>query len=289
MITLKDSHKISDGLNGNNQISEIIKGGPKRTKIVITDHNTGKVLQEVENKILVPGSQSTACKQFGLEMVVPFPTYNSELGLENSVEAYSEQPYNEPITCLWCAGRSGFLTSPNEVQVVSTTDRIEPKNDILPFRYVSPQNDLERDQRATYFGRKIEDDGNISYYFKAFDTDPQLHVRYLDGTEVTDKMYSIDSSQQVEVYVEMRLSVNRLDFRDYFDKVLGWENADISTISLLTAWYDSTIIENPDDPEDAQIRYKWYQDVIPFSKFNFKAEDLTDLTRAIDFNYQVFY
>ena len=287
MNTLKDKHIISDKIN--NDIEHIMSGGPKRTQIVITDHETGEVLQVVHNKIVVPGSQITACKQFGLEQIVPFPTYNEELQLENSLKAYSTQPYNEPITCLWCAGRSGFVTSPNEVLEVSTTDRIEPINDILPFRYCTPENDLDFDQRQKYFGRKIESDGHISYYFKGFDTDPQLHVRYLDGTEVTDKMYSIDSSQQVEVYVEMRLNINRLDFRDYFDKVLGWENADVSSISLLTAWFDGTIIENPNDAEDAHVRYKWYQDVIPFSKFNFKAEDLTDLTRAIDFNYQIFY
>lgn len=289
MITLKDSHKLIDSVNNTINLTEITKGGPKRTRIVISDHNTGEVLQTVENKILVPGSQSTACKQFGLEMIVPFPTYNQELGLENSLEPYSVQPYNEPITCLWCAGRSGFLTSPNEILVTSTTDRIEPVNDIIPFRYVTEDTDLEKDQRANYFGRKVMDDGHIAYYFKSFDTEPQLHIRYLDGTEVTNKMYSIDSSQQVEVYVEMRLAVNRIDFRDYFDQVLGWDNADISTISLLTAWYDGTIVENPDDAEDAHIRYKWYQDIIPFSKFNFRAEDLTDLTRALDFNYQVFY
>lgn len=282
-MIIKEKHEVDD-------ILHLMKGGPKRTRIEIKDHDTGKVLQVVHNKVLVPGSQSTACKQFGLEQTVAFPTYNTELGLEHSLEAYSTQPYNEPITCLWCAGRSGFLNSPGEIVVTSNTDRIEPKNDIIPFRYVNGDNDLDFDQRQTYFGRKLENDGHIGYYFKAFDTEPQLHVRYLDGTEVTDKMYNIESSQQVEVYVEMRLAVNRLDFRDYFDKVLGWENADISTVSLVTAWYDNTIIENPDvTDETTRIRYKWYQDIIPFSKFNFKAEDLTDLTRALDFNYQVFY
>ena len=77
--------------------------------------------------------------------------------------------------------------------------------------------------------------------------------------------------------------------RDYFDKVLGWANADISTISLLTAWYDATIPEDPEQEEEYQTRYKWYQDVLPFSKFNFKAEDLSELNRAIDFIYQIYY
>lgn len=284
---IKDYADISDDFN--KVLVKADKGGPKKTRIVIKDHDTGETLQEIENKILVPGSQSAACKQFGILPVVDFPTYNSELGLENSYDPYSVQPKNEPITCLFCAGRDGFGTSPNEIFTVSNIDRIEPINDILPFRYCSPDNDLDKDQREVYFGRKKELNGKISYYFKSFDTEPQLHVRYLDGTEVTDKMWSINSNQQVEIYVEMRLSINRLDFRDYFDQVLGWDKADISTISLLTAWYTRDIIENPDaDPAD-QIKYRWYQDVIPFSKFNFKAEDLQSLDRAVDFIYSVYY
>lgn len=287
-VLLKDYHNISDGV-GNRTISERMKSGPVKTKIVITDHKTGKVLEEVENKILVPGSQMTACNQFGIDPVVYFPTYNQELGLENSFEPYTVQPFNDPITCLFCIGRGGAGSSPGETLVVSNTDRIEPKNDILPFRYVDPDNDLDDDQRKIYFGRKLEDNGKIGYYFKAFDTLPQLHVRYLDGTEVTPSMYNIDSSQQVEVYVEMRLSVTRNDFREYFDKVIGWENADISTLSLLTAWYNDTICENPEAEDEYKVYYKWYQDVLPFSKFNFKRKDLLDLTEAVDFNYQVYY
>ena len=288
MITLRDSHEIQDSINGTNPVLEKINGGPKGTKILIRDRETGKILQQIHNKITVPGGMVTCAKQFGLELPVFLPTYNKELELEHSHEEYEDQPYNTPITCLWCAGRDGYLSSPGEVVVVSNTDRIEP-DDIVPFRYVTGDTDLDKDQREEYFGRKVMEDGHIAYYFKRFDTTPDMHVRYLDGTEVTDKMWTIDSSQQVEVYVEFRLAVSRLDFRDYFNKVLGWANADISTVSLLTAWYDATIPEDPEQEEEYQTRYRWYQDVLPFSKFNFKAEDLSELNRAIDFIYQIYY
>ena len=144
-----------------------------------------------------------------------------------------------------------------------------------------------------YFGRKTFNEGTssekIAYFFKRFETDPQLHVRYLDGTEVTKNMWSIDSSQQVEVYVELKLAITRQDFRDYFDDVLGWGSADISTISLLTGWYDDSIIENPAAPEEDQIRYRWYQYVLPFSKFNMSQEQLRNENKALDFTYQVYY
>lgn|SRR5574344_380729 len=279
-------------------IKERLNGGPTGTHIIMKDHDTGEILQEGHNKILVPGSQVSACNQFGLSQVVEFPTYNTLLGLDHSKTAWST-PSNVPITCLWGVGRDGYATSANEILVVSNTDRIEPPTtsgstttyDLIPFRYQAEDNDLSEDLRTdTYFGRVDNTTtGYISYYFKAFDTTPQLHVRYLDGTEVTSNMYTMDSSQSVEVYVEMRLSITRLDFRDFFNKVLGWDNATISTLSLFTAWYDNTICENPTAETADQIYYKWYQDIIPFSKWNFSEEKLVDLTRAIDFIYQVYY
>lgn len=289
-IILTDQHSIHDSIGGRNLIDYRMSAGPKRTKIVITNHDTGEIIDEVSNKILVPGSQMTACKQFGIDYAVKIPTYNEELGLENSYDSYAEQPHNTPITCLFCVGRGGAGAAPGEIMVVSNIDRIEPENDILPFRYVDPSADLDDEQRAVYYGRKVEDSGKIAYYFKTFDTTPQLHVRYLDGTEVTPSIYKIESSQQVEIFVEMRLSVSRFDFREYFDQVLGWDNADISTLSLLTAWYDNTsFCENPDAEPGFRKYYKWYQDVLPFSKFNFKRKDLIDLTEAVDFNYQIYY
>lgn len=289
-IDLKDQHPIEDTIGSRLSIEQRLAAGPVKTKIVITNHETGEIIDEVTNKILVPGSQVTACKQFGIDQAVAIPTYNEDLGLENSYKAYSEQPHNTPITCLFCVGRNGAGAAPGEIFVVSNTDRIEVQDDILPFRYVDPSSDLDEEQRGIYYGRKIETNGKVSYYFKTFDTNPQLHVRYLDGTEVTPSIYKIDSSQQVEVFVEMRLSVSRFDFREYFDQVLGWDKADISTVSLLTAWYDNTsFCENPDAEPGFRKYYKWYQDVLPFSKFNFKRKDLVDLTEAVDFNYQIYY
>ena len=290
IINLKDRHEIRDAMSNPDLaslISKSMNGGPTRTSISIVDHDTGEVLQTVHNKVVVPGAQIIACNTFGISPTVPFPTYNTELGLENSVVDYEEQPDNFPITCLWGIGRDGYLSSPNEVVAVSNTDRIEPDS-LVPFRYVTLENDLDEDQRDMYYGRKVTEDGHIAYYFKKFDTDPQLHIRYLDGTEVNSEMWNIDSTQQVEVFVEMRLSVSRLDCRDYFDTVLGWENADVSSISLLSAWYRDIPINPEADPE-FQTTQRWYQEILPYSKFNFRNEDLSNLSRAVDFIYNVYY
>lgn len=297
-INIKDNANIKDSATLGDHIRHRMSGGPVKTKIIITDHNTGKVLGEISNKILVPGSMITASRQFGLDYpMIPFPTYNSELDLDNSYPDWdwdNHPPTNDIITCLWCAGRSGAGSSPNEVAVVKNTDKIRKNNDILPFRYIEigeQVSDISTDEREVYFGRRTFTDArgkNVrAYYFKKFDTDPQLNIKYIDGTEVTEDMWSQEQRQSVEIYIEMRLAISRIDFREYFTSKDDWSDADISTISLVTAWYDRL----PDDPEHpvGAPTYKYYQDILPFSKFNFRAEKLDDKTRAIDFNYQIFY
>lgn len=289
-IQINDCINMKDNLsNGYNPaIIERMAAGPKKTHIKLVNRKTGEVLREGHNSIMLPGSQQAACKLFGLEQTVPVPTYNSLLKLDKTIgDDWSVQPYNDPIVCLWAAGRDGFDTAANEINATTNLDRIDA-NHLVPFRYVPSTEDLTQELRRVYFGRKSTDT-YISYYFKAFDTTPLLHIRYLDGTEVTSNFYEVDTSQIVDIWVEMRLGATRNDFRDYFDLVLGWDNADISSIELLMAWYDNTIPEDPTASAADAVYYSWYQDIIPFSKWNFKSIDLTDLTEAVDFIYQVYF
>lgn len=260
-------------------IGDRLSAGPKATKITITDHNTGEVLGEFHNKVVISGSIFSAMKLFGVDTPVILPDYNKELGLDNTLDYSQVLPKNPPIVCLFCVGDSGCGTMPKDVFTANYTDRIEPVDDIIPFRYVDIDNDINDDLRKYYFGRKtLKDEGKIAYYFKAFDTVPQLHLRYTDGTEINEEMYSIETTQAAECYVETRLRITRTDFRDYFEQVKGWDKAKISTLSLCYAWYDDTI-----------DNYRWYQQIYPFTKLNFSTEWLVDLTKAIDFNYAVFF
>lgn len=277
VLTQKDYMNMRDDYELKVYFENAMKSGPKGTRIIMSDHDTGEVFGDLHNKIIMPGSQWTACRQFGLEYEVNFPTYNQEFQLENTLDYEVEQPYNEPIICLFCIGQGGCGTAVSDVYKVRVTERIEPK-DMLPFRYVDEEHDLNDDMRKVYFGRYTDENGMIRYMFKAFDTEPQLHLRYLDGTQLTSSMFAIDSSQGAECYVETRLRITRMDFRDYFEQVTGWNNAIINTLSLLYGWYDNT-----------KDQYLWYQEVLPFSKLNFPTEWLVDLSKAIDINYQVFY
>lgn len=258
-------------------ISDKLKGGPVRTKIIIRDGDTGEVLGERENKVVISGSIFQAINAFGVESPVTLPNYNDELQLDNTLDYTSDKRLNQPFVCLFCVGDSGCGTTQKDVYKVNFTDRIDPVDDIIPFRYQDINDDLNEDLRKYYFGRKTIDN-KIAYYFKTFDTAPQLHLRYTDGTQITNEMYSVQSDQAAECYIETRLRVNRVDCRDYFEQVLGWDKARISTLSLCHAWYDDTIDQ-----------YKWYQEIQPYTKLNYSVEWLQDLSRSVEFQYQLYF
>jgi len=290
-INVRDNASARDNASLSNRlIAERLSARPKKTKIVMRNHDTGEILGEYENKVLITGSQLNACAMFDLTPTVAFPSYNVEMELDNSDDP-SEAPMNKPIVCLFAISDAGCGSLPKDVYTSKFTDRIKPApanptsvdefdpSMIMPFRYVDINEDIDPDLRTMYFGRKTFTDlGKIGYYFKRFDTDPQLHLRYADGTQITPDMYITESDQEAECYVEMRLRINRLDFRDYFEQVLGWDRARISQMSLLTAWYDDTIDE-----------YIWYQNILPYTILNFTCQTLVDATVAIDIDYQIYY
>ena len=287
VISLDDKHSISDLLASDSGLSQRLHGNSQKTKITITDHDTGEVLGEFENKIVITGSMFSACKAFGIESELDLPSDNDEMHFDN------DQPkvpgdYSESIVQLFCVGDDGCGPVPKDVYPVNYTDRIAPLTDldnvqigcIYPFRFQNIDNDLPDQLRDYYFGRKTFTN-KIAYFFKKFDTTPALHVMYTDGTQVDDNMYASDTEQVAECYVETRLRITRNDFRDFFEEIIGWDNARISTLSLCYAReYVDTSGEHP---------YKYYQDIYPYTKLNFPVEWLVNLDKAIDFNYQVYY
>ena len=281
-----DQASIDDKLYMNHRTS----CGPKGTKITFVNRDTGEVLGEYENKCVVTGSILNATNAFQIEPPVKLPTYNMNMELDNSLDP-STDPYNTPIVCLFSVGDDGCGSTPKDVYVCNFRDRIAPppanpesiaefsNQMLMPFRWVDSGEDLDDDLRKFYFGRKTYNSlGKIGYYFKAFDTTPTLHMRYADGTQITETFYTDNTDQMPEIYTEFRLRITRLDFRDYFDQVLGWENARISSISLNSAWYDDSI----DD-------YIWYQDIYPYTKLNFDYKWLVEANMAIDIIYQIYY
>lgn len=285
IISLNDKHSITDLLKSDHNLTDRLGGKVKKTKITLTDHYTGEVIGEYENKVVISGSMLSGCKIFGIDTNLILPSYNDEMEFDNDQEKIPGN-FDKSIVQLFCIGDDGCGATQKDVFVCNYTDRIKPLTDIdnveigciYPFRFQDIDDDLPEQLRDYYFGRKTYTD-KIAYYFKAFDTTPELHVMYTDGTQVDDNMYANNTDQIAECYVETRLRITRNDFRDFFEQIIGWDNARISSLSLCYAW----------EYVDPDTGYKYYQDIYPYTKLNFPVEYLVNLDKAIDFNYQVYY
>lgn len=245
----------------------------RRTEIFLKSHETGEILQILDNKVVIAGAQYTACKHFDLNPVVDLPSYNKSLGLDNSV--YGQTPANTHKICLFGCGTDGCGTENSQVYPVEYGGRISPTS-LIPFRYQLTNNDISDELRNTYFGRKVAN-GRIAYYFKAFETEPTLNMRYIDGTLIDENLYDANNPKEKETYVELMLKITKQDFREYFTTTTGIESAQVNSISLLAAWF--TEVDG----------FKYYQDIIPVTQLNFSNEPLIDPTKGIDIIYHIYY
>lgn len=258
----------------------IIKKGQHRGRIMAYVHGTNIPLWEEakENKVIVSGSAFTALKHFKeLTLPVRTPSYNTALGLDEIRSTTSQQERNDNFVCLWAVGTDGCGPENSQVYDVDYSKWIAPQ-DLVPFRYQLTNNDLAADKREVYFGRKeIPSSDRIAYYFKGFDTIPVFKQQYIDGTPIDENIYISDNTMDVESYVEIKMSVLRSDCRDFFIATTGINDARINSISLLTA-IPVTI-----------NGFTYYQSIRPLTKLHFPNEALIDLTKGIDFIYQIFY
>lgn len=238
-------------------------------------HN--KPEREGDNKVITPGSILAARKFFpGLVPTVLTPSYNSALGLDGIMSLTNTEEINTSV-CLFALGTDGCGKENSQVIDVDYTKWIDPGS-LVPFKYQPSTNDLTADQRELYFGRKtISSSNRIAYYFKGFNTTPELHIQYTDGTSMDENLYTTDNNMGGEVYVEMKMSVEPEDCREYFKQTVGLNEANINSISLLTA-YPKVIDGNT-----------YYQSIRPMTKYNFSNIPLLDETLGWDIIYDLYF
>jgi len=245
------------------------------TEILFCKLGTKDPIAVTHNRVVIAGSQTTAMKHFDLPELIAFPTYNDDLTLDNS-KPHGTVPINVPKICLFACGTGGCGSINSQVYPEKYVGRINPLTELVPFRYQLPNDDLTAEQRLKYFGRKATSE-RIAYYFKGFETNPEMHARYVDGTLIDNHAYESTNTSDAEFYVEMSLRITKDDFRDYFRATTGINDARVNSVSLLTAWYDES------------GGYKWYQDIIPMTQLNIPNEALIDLTKGIDIIYHIYY
>lgn len=240
-------------------------------------HGTGiPLFEKEENKVLVDGSMFTAMKHFNMLPIVDLKDYNTAIDLEN-IDPLTSAERMASTVVLFCVGTSGCGPEQSQRYDVDYTKWINPE-DLVPFRFQLADNDLSDEMRTKYFGRKeVTGLNRIAYYFKAFDTTPVMKAQYVDGTPIDSNIYISDNTTDVEVYVEMKMSITKEDCRDFFIATSGINDAKVNTISLLTGYAKE------------YNGHDYYQGVRPLTRLNFSSEPLVDLTKGIDITYDLFY
>lgn len=259
----------------------------KKGHVKIYSKQTGNLLfegldssnlrNEGDNKVIVPGSILAARKFFPqLVPSVITPSYNDALGLDSFQSLTTTEEINSSI-CLFAVGVDGCGEENSQVFDVDYTKWIDPTS-LVPFKYQPATADLSADDRNVYFGRKtVTGSDRIAYYFKAFNSEPELKIQYVDGTSMDENLYTTDNNMGGEVYVEMKMSIEPSDCRDFPKETTGINSAKINTISLLTA-YPKTI-----------NGYTYYQSIRPMTKYNFPNEPLIDETKGLDIVYDLYF
>ena len=275
-MRLEDGILIEDKINGI-PMNLNIKSTRPRGVVSAYVHGTNiPLFEKRENKVIVDGSMFTAMKFFDILPPVNLPTYNTALNLENIVPLTSQEQLDS-LVCLFCVGTSGCGPEASQVYDVDYTKWIKPE-DMVPLRYQLADDDLSDDDRELYFGRKeITAMNRIAYYFKAFDIDPIFKAQFIDGTPIDEHLYDSDNVIDVEVFVEMKMSITKRDCRDYFIAHSGINDAKVNTISLCVGY-----------PKEYN-GHVYYQGLRSITRLNFPNESLIDQTKGIDIIYDLFF
>jgi hypothetical protein len=208
--------------------------------------------------------------------------------------------------CLFAVGIDGCGIDNSRVFRVNNTKWIAPysyasynpgggivdpeiTNCLVPFKMKNINDDLTTDtDRSTYFGRSVVDN-MVSYYFKAFDQAPIIQYRWADGRGLIDSstdIYGESGSAEMEVVVELHMSITSSDCREYFRAINSNNSARINTISLCSG---VPFLGTDRTGPGGSTVYKYYEDIRPFTKFNFPNESLIDSSKGIEINYYLYF
>jgi len=254
------------------EINDKINMFDKRNMVKITNSETGEVIFEGSNKVIVSGAAFTARNHFDIPDEEITPSYNTALSLDNTL--YITPTSIEKIF-LFAVGTDGCGRENSQVYANDYKKWIMP-DALVPFRYQPRNNDLDNNLRQLYYGKKTLSN-KYAYYFKKFEADPVFHQKYIDGTPIDSTIYTNSNELAVESWIDLRLKVTSADCRDYFINTVGISEARVNTLSLLTAWYSE--IDG----------YRYYQDIRPLTRLNFPNIPLIDLNLGIDIQYQLYY
>lgn len=202
--------------------------------------------------------------------------------LNNILEINADVPDTSgkrPTFCLFALGIGGATLDFGSITAKDIKSRNIP--DIVPMR---TGNALTGDDADKYFMKKINDAGDGYYWYaKEFSTQPIIQTFWkdsvdedADGTEITGEIYDSDRTEEIETFVELKISLNIHDIREYFESIGNLDYARYNTLGI----YTGNKIVLPDGTTD-------YVNVRLFAYTNFNNRDLSQKTEA-EYTYRIY-
>lgn len=267
-----DRHTLYNAISKNPHDQVGITG----TRVTMTNSDTGEILNDGQNKVILSGAEFAVSKFFEplsrVERITP--TYNAALGLDNTLDINATSP---EYVYLFCMGTSGCGKNPSERYESKYEEWTKPE-DLIPFMYVDKSLDIADSLRDTYFGRK-ESGNRIAYYMKEPENidSPDYIRQYLDGTPIDTSVFNSSRKDPIVTMVQLRMKILKAEGRGFFRATTGIDTARVNTISLCTAW--PKVI-------DGKI---YYQSIRPLTRYNFPSIPLIDPELGIDIKYDLFF
>lgn len=255
---------------------------------VITDEKTGmstfgEVLVRSEfksNEILLGGSIYALEKMFNVVSSVNVDYLNNIMSIGTTGPTITEKYLRENSICLWTVGIGGCGDSRKSIVPVYQQQR--QLNQIIPFRVVDEPFAEGTDEYEKYYLMRQEEDGRYAYYGKKFAKTPVIIPLWkdaaddTDGSPVVESDYTSTRNVPIEVFAECVCTMEKEDFREWFDLYDDIDEARFNEIGLCTGILSSTEDGRPEykqvrqascchftnDPlhmeKDMGIIYRWY-------------------------------
>lgn len=270
---------LFDGVgSGDVKDSASIHNSNLYTDILLQDLETGNIIaKSLHNKVILPGGTLILQKLFDLDdKNIIWPSYNEELGIPDVFDCtgfpnYEDRIFNDQRVMLFCVGTNGCGTEGSQVFAVDYNSWITP-DAIIPFRYPLATNDIT--DKGMYAGRAPVGE-YIAYYFKKFSSGPTFNQIYTDGTEIDQNV--IKNNNDVESYVEVVLTINKDECREFFVATTGIDECRFNSISLCYATKFVT--------ESGNENYKFIR---PITRLNIPNEYLIDATKGVNIIYHIY-
>ena len=230
----------------------------------------GEIIGESENTVVLGGKLYMLEKIFGINANTKVEFLNDFLFDSNdgnfpaaNLAKLSTYASDHRI-CLFNVGIGGCGSSYTDISNIRVQDRIVPG--MIPFRVTPTMLTGEEANKYGFVRQVTTDDGVFyEYYLKRFDKEPSIYALWKDtadgsdGTIVGGDAYNDMRTEQIEVFVEIVLTISSTDLREYFSVYSGLsenirpEHARFNTLGLCSGAPVSTSFKGTTITEYNQV------------------------------------